>query len=75
MLCRLIDFALLILKLLIFQIFGITGISKFEFSKFSVTQSVRQNKTKIKKYSKHTKLMGQSLSISTKSLSLQTFLE
>ena len=41
--CRLIDFVLLPLKLLIFEVCGIIGISKIEFFKFFGTERVKQN--------------------------------
>ena len=40
MLCRLTDFALVVLKLLMFKVCGIIGISKIEFSNFSGTDMV-----------------------------------
>ena len=40
MVCRLIDFALLVLKLLMFKVCVIIGISKMEFSNFSGTERV-----------------------------------
>ena len=40
---KLIDFALLPLKLLIFEVCGIIGISKIEFLTFSGTERVKQN--------------------------------
>ena len=43
MISRLIDFAPVILKLLIFKVCGVTGISKFAFFYFSGTESVKQN--------------------------------
>ena len=44
MVCRLIDFALVVLKLLMFKLFVIIGISKIEFFSFSGTE--RLNKIK-----------------------------
>ena len=43
MVCRLIDFALLPLNLLIFEVCGIIGISKIEFLNFFGTERVKQN--------------------------------
>ena len=48
MVCRLIDFALVVLKLLIFKICGIIGISKIEFFDFSGTERVKQFTNKLK---------------------------
>ena len=42
MLFRLIDFALAVLKLLIFKFCGIIGISKIEFFHFSGTEKVKR---------------------------------
>ena len=42
MVCRLIDFALAVLKLLMFKVFGITGISKIEFFSYSGTERVNK---------------------------------
>ena len=48
MVCRLIDFALAVLKLLIFKVCVIIGISKIEFFNFSGTEKVKpENKWKI----------------------------
>ena len=48
MVCRLIDFALVVLKLLIFKVCVIIGISKIEFFNFSGTEKVKpENKWKI----------------------------
>ena len=41
MVCRLIDFALVVLKLLMFKVCGIIGISKIEFFNFSGTERVK----------------------------------
>ena len=41
MVCRLIDFALAVLKLLIFKVCVIIGISKIEFFNFSGTEKVK----------------------------------
>ena len=46
MISRLIDFALVVLKLLMFKVCGIIGISKIEFFNFSGTERVKQNKIK-----------------------------
>ena len=43
MICRLIDFALVILELLMFKVCGVNGISKIEFFNFSGNKRV--NKT------------------------------
>ena len=40
MACRLIDFALVIFKLLMFQVCGIIGVTKIEFSNISGTEKV-----------------------------------
>ena len=42
MVCRLIDFALVVLKLLMFKVCVIIGILKIEFFNFSGTESVEQ---------------------------------
>ena len=42
MVCRLKDFAVLILKLLMFKACGIISISKFDFCKFFGTEWVKQ---------------------------------
>ena len=39
--CRLIDFAFAVLKLLMFKVCGIIGISKTEFSNFSGNERVK----------------------------------
>ena len=44
MVCRLIDFALVVLKLWMFKVRGIIVISKIEFFKFSGTERVKENK-------------------------------
>ena len=41
--CKLIEFAPVVLKLLIFEVFGIIGISKIEFLNFSGTERLKQN--------------------------------
>ena len=43
MVCRLIDFALMVLKLLMFKIFAIIDISKIEIFKVSGTERVNGN--------------------------------
>ena len=40
MVCMLIDFPLVILKLLMFKVRGIIGVTKIEFSKISGTERV-----------------------------------
>ena len=45
---RLIDFALVVLKLLMFKLFVIIGISKIEFFNFSGTERVKQNQKDLK---------------------------
>ena len=40
MVCMLIDFALAILKLIMFKVCGIIGVTKIEFSNISVTERV-----------------------------------
>ena len=44
MVCRLIDFALVVLKLLMFKGRGIIGISKIEFFNFSGTERLKVKK-------------------------------
>ena len=48
MVCRLIDFALVVLMLLMFKVCVIIGISKIEFFNFSGTERVKQNKKNLK---------------------------
>ena len=43
MVCELIDFALLVLKLLAFKVCGTIGISKIEFFNFYGSKRVKQN--------------------------------
>ena len=50
MVCRLIDFALVVLKLLIFQVCVIIGISKIEFFNFSSTERVKKNQKNSKPF-------------------------
>ena len=61
MVFRLIDFALVVLKLRMFKVCGITGISKIEFFNFSVLKGLNQIKKKIRNHSKPPKLVIQSL--------------
>ena len=44
MVCRLIDFALVVLKLLMFKGRGVIGISKIEFFNFSGTERLKVKK-------------------------------
>ena len=60
MVSRLIEFALVVLKLLIFQVCVIIGISKIEFFNFSSTERVKKIK-KIKSHSKPPKPTYESL--------------
>ena len=39
----LIDFALVVIKLLIFKVWGIIGVSKMEFSNFFGNEKIKQN--------------------------------
>ena len=48
MACGLIEFALVVLKLLMFKVCGIIGISKIEFFYFSGTERVKQNQKNLK---------------------------
>ena len=61
MVCRLIDFALVFLKLLVFKVCGIIGISEIEFFNFSGTERVKQNQKNFKNHSEPPKLVRQSL--------------
>ena len=61
MVCRLIDFALVVLKLLIIKFCVVIGISKAEFFNFSGTERVKQNEKKCKNHSKYPNLISQSL--------------
>ena len=45
---RLIDFSLVVLKLLMFKVCGIIGISKIEFFNFFGIERVKQNLKKLK---------------------------
>ena len=47
MVCRLIGFSLVVLKLLELKVCEITGISKIEFLNFSDTESVKQNQKRM----------------------------
>ena len=49
MVCRLIDFALMVLKFLMFNVCVIIGISKIEFFKFSGTERVKYSLNKKRK--------------------------
>ena len=48
MVCRLIDFTLVVLELLMFKVCGIIGISKIEFYNFSGNERIKQNQEKLK---------------------------
>ena len=48
MVCRLIDFAIVIFELLVFKVCGIIGISKIEFFNFSGTERVKQYQKNLK---------------------------
>ena len=48
MTCRLIDFALVVLYLMMFKVGGIIGISKIEFFNFSSIERVKQNQKNLK---------------------------
>ena len=50
MACGLIEFALVVLKLLMFKVCGIIGVSKIEFFYFSGTERVKQNQKKFKNH-------------------------
>ena len=56
--CKLIDFALVVLKLLMFNVSGIIGISKIEFFNFSSPERVKQYHQKIKNHLKPSKLVS-----------------
>ena len=49
MVCRLIDFAVLVLRLLMFKFHRIIGISKIESFNFSVSERVKEHKQNKKK--------------------------
>ena len=59
MVSRLIDFPLVVIKLLMFKVCGIIGISKTEFFNFSGTEGIKQNQEKIKNHLKPPKLLSQ----------------
>ena len=61
MVFRLIDFALVVLKLRMFKVCGITGISKIEFFNLFRTERVKPNQKKIRNHSKPPKLVIQLL--------------
>ena len=61
MLCRLIDFALAVLILLMFKVCGIIGISKSRLSIFLSTEIVKKKSKTFKDHSKPPKLVSQSL--------------
>ena len=48
MVCSLVDFALVVLDILMFNVWGIIGISKIEFFNFSGTERVKQNQKNLK---------------------------
>ena len=48
MVCRLIDFPLVVFKVLMFKVYVIIGVTKIEFSNTSDTNKVKQNEKKIK---------------------------
>ena len=48
MVYKLINFAIVVLNLLIFQDYVVIGISKIQFFNFSGTEEVKQNKKKLK---------------------------
>ena len=61
MACGLIEFALVVLKLLMFKVCGIIGVSKIEFFYFSGTERVKQNQKNLKTIKKPSKLVSKSL--------------
>ena len=61
MLCRLINFALAVLILLMFKVCGIIGISKSRLSNFPVLKQLKKKKKTFKDHSKPPKLVSQSL--------------
>ena len=67
MIFKLVDFALVILYLLMFKFCGNIGISKIVFFSFSGTKRVKQNKKKIKAIQKLLSLSGNLQAIPTKS--------
>ena len=50
MVCKLIDFALVVLKLLMFKVCVIISISKIEFFNFCSTERVKQNQKTLKTF-------------------------
>ena len=48
MICQSIDFALVVLLLLMFEVYGNIGILKIEFFNFAGTERVKQNQKKLK---------------------------
>ena len=66
MIFKLVDFALVILYLLMFKFCGNIGISKIVFFSFSGTKRVKQNKKKIKAIQKLLSLSGNFASNSNK---------
>ena len=60
MVYRLVDFALVVLKLLMFKVYGIIRISKINFLNFSGTEGVKKSKI-WKNHSDPPKLVGQTL--------------
>ena len=61
MVCRLKDFVLVVLKLLMFMVCVTISISKIKFFVFSGTERAKQNQKKFKDHSKTPKLVIQSL--------------
>ena len=55
MICQSIDFALVVLLLLMFEVYGNIGILKTEFFNFAGTERVKQNQKKFKKIQISTK--------------------
>ena len=56
MVCRLIDFAVVVFKLLMFKVCVIIGISKIKFFNFSGTERVKQNQENLKTIQNHLSL-------------------
>ena len=61
MVCRLVDLAVVVLKLVLFNVCGIIGISKITLFSFSDCESVRKNAKIKKKHSKPPNFLSQSL--------------
>ena len=61
MVCRLIDFVFVVLKIMLFKVCGIIGISKITFFNFSGIERVKEDQKKVKNHSKPPKLVSQSL--------------